>query len=395
MKSLIIVVILSVCVGSSSLAQPPRKLPTSLGDPARDLPAKPLSPAEAARERDAVIKAVHEEIVSFSSDEVLASSIDGRWKVHTRKLILKDFANDRAAAIEAARIIQDLRVNQLGHVAGAQPAFEYWLSDGKAPKGTNARLVVVPIAGRTLRAESVGGAWMLTDGQKGIYNFGNDAEAAKRAATLCWKYGFNQLGVMGSPQPTMLYPMLDPRQASIDKVSPMANPMPLGVLNDADKTGLLLPGNVYAGPKVPFDVKKLEAKRDARGWMLLHNGEELARFGADEPQARSAIKVLQNARPTDMARIGNMGIPFFLSEGRPIHGEPLGATKLSLRPDLIKVQKLRETWWLFEENRPILEAGTKDDAELILKVLRAFGIKTLCLFGRPETGGLRLFTAGR
>ena len=395
MKSLIIAAILGLCVAGSGLAQPPKKLPNSLGDPARDLPAKPLSPAEATRQRDAVIKAVHEEIVSFSPDEVLASSMDERWKVHTRKVILRDFGNDRAAANEAARIIQDLRVNQLGSVAGAQPAFEYWLSDGKAPKGTNARLVVVPIAARTLRAESVGGAWMLSDGQKGLYNFGTDAEAAKRAATICWKYGFNQLGVIGSPQPSMLYPLLDPRQASIDKASPLANPMPLGVLNDADRTGLLLPGNVYAGAKTPFDVKRLDAKRDARGWVLLHNGEELARFGADESVARMALKVLQNARPTDLARIGDVGIPFFLSEGRPIHGEPLGATKISLRPGLIKVQKLRETWWLFEENRPILEAGTKDDAELILKVLRAFEIKTLCLFGRPETGGLRLFTAGR
>lgn len=395
MKSQIIAVVLGACVAGSGFAQPPRKLPTSLGDPARDLPAKPLSPSDAAKQRDNLIRAVHEEITSFSPEEVLASNIDGRWKVHTRKAILKDFGTNQSAAIEAARIIQDLRVNQLGTVAGAQPAFEYWLSSGKAPTGTNARLVVVPIAARTLRVEAVAGAWMLTDGQKGIYNFGTDAEAAKRAATICWKYGFNQLGVVGSPQPSMLYPMLDPRQASIDKVSPAANPMPLGVLNDVDKTGLLLPGNVYAGPKTPFDVKRLEAKRDARGWMLLHNGEELARFGADESLARSAIKVLQNARPTDLARVGDVGIPFFLIEGRPIHGDPLGATKVSLRPNLIKLQKLRETWWLFEENRPILEAGTKDDAELILKVLRTFDIKTLCLFGRPETGGLRLFTAGR
>ncbi len=395
MKSLMFAVVLGVCVAGPSLAQPPRKLPTSLGDPARDLPAKSLSPAEAARVREAVIKVVHEEIVSFSPDEVLASSIEGRWKVHTRKAILKDFGNDRATAQEAARIIQDLRVNQLGNVPGAQPAFEYWLSDGKAPKGTNARLVIVPLSARTLRAEAVSGAWMLTDGQKGFFNFGKDAEAAKRAATICWKYGFNQVGVIGSPQPTMLYPMLDPRHVSIDKVSPASNPMPLGVLNDADRSGLLLPGNIYAGPKTPFDIKKLEAKRDARGWILSHNSEELARFGADESLARAAFKVIQNARPTDLARIGEVGTPLFLSEGRPIHGELLGVTKLTLRPDLIKVQKLRETWWLFEESRPIMEVGTKDDAELMRKVLRTFGIRTLCLFGRPETGGLRLFMAGR
>ncbi len=155
------------------------------------------------------------------------------------------------------------------------------------------------------------------------------------------------------------------------------------------------PRRYLGGPKAPLDIKKLEIKRDAKGWLLTNNGDELARFGGDESLARSALKVLQNIRPTELARVGDIGLPIFLSEGRPIHGEPLGATKVTLRPEHIKVQKLREKWWLFEENRPLMEIGTQEDAELMLKVLRTFNVRLMCVFGRPETGGLRLFTAGR
>jgi hypothetical protein len=73
----------------------------------------------------------------------------------------------------------------------------------------------------------------------------------------------------------------------------------------------------------------------------------------------------------------------------------LSATKISFRPDRLKVQKLRDKWWIFEDIRPVLEIGTQADAELMIRVIRSFDLKSLCLFGRPESGGLRLFTAGR
>lgn len=349
MRRLLIAAVLGTCATATAVAQPPRKLPTSLDPPDRErpaqpaVPAKPLSPSEATKQRDAIIKALKEEIVSFNSSEVAVTKKEGRWKVHTRSVVLKDFGDDRTAAHEAARIIQDLRVNQLGSVPGAQPAFEYWLADGKAPKGMNSKLVVIPVSARTIRAEEIGGAWMLTDGMKGVYNFGTDADAAKRAAVVYWKYGFNQLGVVGTPQPTMLLPLLDPRQATQDRASPLPNPMPLGVLNDAAKSSLLLPGNVYAGPKTAFDATKLQATRDAKGWALTYNGDELARFGSDEPTARAALKALQSAKPTELVRVGDFGMPIFLSDGQAIRSEPLGVTKVSLRTDLMKVQKVRDT----------------------------------------------------
>jgi hypothetical protein len=106
------------------------------------------------------------------------------------------------------------------------------------------------------------------------------------------------------------------------------------------------------------------------------------------------MKALQDTRATEFVRLGDGSFPLFLADGQPVHGEPLGATKTSLRAERLKVQKVRDSWWLFEENRPVIEAGTKGDAELMVQVIRLYDLKTLCVFGQKETG-LRLLTAGR
>jgi hypothetical protein len=68
--------------------------------------------------------------------------------------------------------------------------------------------------------------------------------------------------------------------------------------------------------------------------------------------------------------------------------------KTSIHGDRLKVQKVRDSWWVFEENRPLIQAGAKGDAELIVQVIRLYDLKVLCLFGQRDAG-LRLLTAGR
>ena len=140
---------------------------------------------------------------------------------------------------------------------------------------------------------------MGRDGRtKGLYDFGTDAEAARRAAVVFWKYGFNQLGIVGGPHPAMVYPLADPRQAALDKVAPVPNPSPIGVLQDVTRTSLLFPGNVYGGPKSSLDVTKLEVVRRGE-WLLVHGDDVLGRFGSVEFAARGAMKALQDpGRPS-------------------------------------------------------------------------------------------------
>lgn len=386
-------------IAAPALAQPaaaPQPLSPTVLAPVTLRPPGPVSPAEVARQREALIKGLKEDFVTFDPSTVTAQLADGHWQVRAGTEALKDFGADQASAQEAARLIRQLRVNQLGTVKGSNPPFEYWLTNGKPPHVANARAVVVPVFARSVRAEDVGGAWVLTDGTKGLYDFGADGDAARRAATVYWKYGFNQLGVIGSPRPTMLCPLTDPTQAARDRAAPAPMPSPLGVLNDVARTSLLLPGNIYAGPKEPIDPSKLRVARGERGEAVLAYGDEvLARFGGSEIEARNALRALQDARVTELARVGSAGFPLFLAGGQPVHGEPLGATRTSIRADRVRIQKIRETWWVVDDNRPLVEAGTRDDAELLVKVMRFFEIRALCVLGRAETGGLKLLTMGR
>jgi hypothetical protein len=394
-----VVLTLWIAAAGSAFAQapaPPQVPGPTVLEPVSLRAPGPLSPAEAAKQRDALIKGLKEEIVTFDSTAVTARMTDGHWQVRAGTEVLKDFGPDRSGAQEAARLIQDLGVNQMGTIKGSNPPFEYWLAHGKPPRVANTRAMMVPVFARSVHAENVGGTWVLTDGTKGLYDFGADSEAAQRAAVVYWKYGFNQLGVIGVPQPTMLYPLTDPAQAVRERSAPGPMPSPLGVLGDASRTSLLLPGNIYAGPKQPMDVNKLRVARGERGEAVLAHGEEvLARFGSSESDARNAMRALQDAHVTDLARVGSTAFPLFLTNGQAIHGEPLGAIKTSIRADRLRIQKIRETWWVVEDNRPLVEAGTRDDADLMVKVMRFFDVRALCVIGRADTGGLRLLTVGR
>jgi hypothetical protein len=395
MKRRWLALVLPVLIGGFAAAQgppPPKRLPNTLDGP--DKPA--LSAADAARQRESTIKALKEDLRTFDPDLVTARQVEGHWLVLAGKELLKDFASDRAAAIDAARILKDLRVNQVGTIPGSNPPFEYWLADGKAARASNTRITVVPITSRTIRAEQVGGTWVVTDGAKGIYDFGSDGEGAKRAAVVFWKYGFNQLGVIGSPRPAMIYPLFDQRQANAEKVNPIPPPSPTGVYRDIARTSLLLPGNVYGGSKAPFDATKVKTVRAEKGeWVLMHGTDLLGRFGSNESIARAAMKAIQDAKPTEIVRVGDIGWPLFLNNGQPIHGEPLAVPKIALRADHLKVTKVRDSYWFFEDIRPVMDVGSKADAELLLAVIKYYDLKNVSVFGRPETGGLRLITMGR
>jgi hypothetical protein len=147
---------------------------------------------------------------------------------------------------------------------------------------------------------------------------------------------------------------------------------------------------------VPINVEKLTIVRGPGGKVqLVHGDDVLATFGGSEVEARMAKRALEDAHVTELARIGSTGFPLFLSNGQPVHGEPLGASRLSIRADRLKVQKIRDNWWVDEDIRPLVEVGTKEDAELLIRVMRYFDLRLVCLIGRPEAGGLRLLTIGR
>ena len=367
--------------------QPPKTLPGSITGQSHEKPADP------AKAREAAIKGLQEDLVQFDPRSAELRKVDGRWQVWASKTKLKDFGSDQTAAAEAVGVIRDLRFNQHGTVTGARPEFDYWLIDGKAPSPVGI-ITIVPISPSMIRAEQIGGAWVVTDGVKGLHDFGEDEESARRAAAVYWKYGFNRLGVIGGFRPAMMYPLTDKSQSNRVNNSSPPYQSAAQVISDLTRTSLLLPGNVLAGPKIQIDVIKLEVVRKDATWLLMADKETLGRFGTSEYTARHAMKALQDAKVTEVAKLGESGLPLFLFNGKAVSSTPLGANRKLIRPDRLKVQKLRDSWWLVEDSRPLTDAGSKNDAELLLHAIRTFDLKSLAEFGRLESGGMPFFTTG-
>ena len=101
--------VLAICVAGHAAAQtpiPPKPLPRFLDDPARE---KPL---EAAKARETAIRNLKEDLTSFDPGSVTTRRVDNRWQVLSNKGLIRDFGEDRVAATEAARTIQNLRVTR-------------------------------------------------------------------------------------------------------------------------------------------------------------------------------------------------------------------------------------------------------------------------------------------
>jgi hypothetical protein len=380
------------------LLPPPSQqpLPAVLPNPLNPAPKPngPTSPSPRELPPGLTPKEEQPELLTFNPDTVQVTKLESRWIVRSGpETMIRDWGANQMAAVEMARAIQELRVNQIGIVPGARPTFEYWLADGKAIAPLNSRRVVLPVSPNNLRAEAVGGVWVITDGARTFYDFGNDEAAAKKSLDLFQKHGFNQLGVIGSPRPVAFFPLRDPWQKDRNKKATPGSPS-LGVINEVSQTNLLLSGNRLAGPKNPVDIKLFSVKQKGE-WALLYNEELVARFGNDRGQAEAALKTLQYARPTSVAILGKIRFPIFLQDDAPISGAPLNAKLVRFVPERLRILKWNEKWWIFEEGRQVMEVGSKEDAQMLLEVIQSMRLEMLCTFGRPEQGGLRLLTRGR
>ncbi len=378
-------------LGAQAPDAPQTLPPTVIGVPRAEPPAS--LPVPVIR-NGAPPKSV-EQVERFDPAALTVTKSDGRYTLTADKVTLRDFGFDRASADETRRVMQELGVNEAVSVPGSRPPFQVWLRDGKPSANTVARQVFLPVTAATVRAEAVGGVWVVTDGARGFFDFGTDAESAKVAAAVLTKHGFNQMGMIGSPRPVVLYPLFDRWAAQRAKLQPAMSPSPLGVLDDVAQKNLILPGNVPAGPKTPLDPAQLQVVRGKTGeWAVMHNDELLGRFGSAEFAARGALKAMQDAKVNQVVRVGAKGVPIFFADGQPMHSRPLGGTNVTFRPDRLKVQQVRGSWWLAEENRPLLEGGTKADAELLLKTIQHLHLTMSSQFGFAETGEIRFLTVG-
>ncbi len=357
---------------------PARTSPAAEAPPARESsPSKPAETPPAAP-------------LAFDTGSLRVRRETGRWQLWAGATLLKDFGPAERDAFDALQTLRDLRVNSRGAVGGV---FEYWLADGQAPAAINRHRLVVPFDPASLRVEQVSGQWVLRDARVILYTFGPSRTDAQQALAVCRKYGFNQLGYVGHPTPALKYLMKDPNP-SLGRDEP-ASVVPASARMTAAEASyprLVVPGAGDVGDRVPFDVRRLDLRREGGEWVLYAGRTPIGRFGASERQGQAALAALQQFRVTELCRVGDTGFGFFLTNGRAPQGTIVGLDAKPLRPEALAVRQVGGTWAMFEGQRVVAEVGDRaEDARHALAAIRAFRFDHVIPVGSGRLRNVNLF----
>lgn len=375
-KMFLCTILVGATVSLAVAQQPPAQLPQNVTNP----PAQPP-----------ILNGLT--VVRFDPVQLALKRVEGRYQLWAGTQFLKDFGLQEHEAHESLQLIRSLRYSQFGAVAGATPAFEFWLTDEEAAKGGLTVKNVIPFNNKTLKLSQIAGAWVIHDGKQMLFNFGNLQESALSAMAIMKKYSFNQLGFVGIPTPVMTYLTLDPHP----RIERNSEPLDLkDVLATMSQQGLMLPNVGYVGTRVSLETRKLELVRFTNDWAIVHGKDVLAHFGNNTPAGREGLRLLQDSRVNEICFIGKSGFPIFLSNGQAPRNTALGFNNTRIHPTQMKAQLINSSWCIVEETRIIFEFGeNRGDAEMLHKVLQYYQFDQICPIGDVNNGGFRLLTKSR
>jgi len=188
-------------------------------------------------------------------------------------------------------------------------------------------------------------------------------------------------------------------------VGPKPNPNPIAMPQEVP---LPHPEN-----KIPLNARDITLKRVSGGWQLWGGFKLLRDFGDHENDARNALRVYKELRPTEWVTIGYPKpiVEYALVDGRPpmTLGVPAkddpnnangqvggvsfngpvvtGAGASAIVPiDLkaVRVEAVRGVWCLRDDDNILFNFGpVKADAEQALAVVRRYGFNRIGIVGQP------------
>ena len=308
------------------------------------------------------------------------------WQLVSGAKVLRDFGQDLLSADDTCRAMRDLRATQWVAV-GTPPALEYGLTEGKAAVGVPRRVKSVPLDAST-RVERLRGVWVLRTATTIVANFGGDRASAEQAIAAIQRYGFDRAGRVGADgHSTFLYYS---GQKPDEAPAPSRNQaLALAAIGETlSRTGVNVPGTEdYAGERVVIDPRQAEVRRDGLKFSLVCGTQQLAAFGNDEWSARDALNAVQDGQFTEVCRVA--GATFYLSHGRPPSQVGLGAKRTRFDARELQVRPQGRGFALVAPGGFRLAATeTRDDADLLLRVVRGYEFDTVCECGGGRRGGL-------
>jgi hypothetical protein len=377
-----------------------------------------------------------EKLTMFDYRSVVLEWVDNHWQLRAGNVWLKDFGKREKEAREAVRLIRDLHLTQHGTIGTPRPVMEYWLTDGRAPQATQTSLRTVPFEPQRLRVERVQDQWCLRDDQHSFFTFGAHEDEARQALAVIQQYGFNQVGYIGQGVPVMIYFLTGPSSSNhslterlpslgeetaktsqrthVDRMNTGVQPTRFLAPDQSGQNPALpsttLPGGrqlavpnlVAADPtgtveRVSLDWRQVQVRRENHDWKLVQDNYTLANFGANEYQARQALRVVQYYRFTEHCLVGTPPVfRYFLVQGQAPRGLLLGTNTMPFRPEMLQVQQLAKDFVIADGNRILFHFGEKDkEARQVLQILQQHKFDHLCRIGLYEPAGMVILVRTR
>ncbi len=379
-------------------------------------PPMPLPPTVMAI-REAVVKLPQvENLQAIDPKSLSVKRLNGTWQVWANDAVFRSYGDNADDANDVARTIRELYPLRWGAIGTDRTVIEYGLTldnDQKLVPPTVAAFArsLVAMDLKTLRVERVRGLWCLRDDANLFLNFGRHQRDAEMALAVAQKYGFNRIGTVGRKEPAMTFFTSDPNglaQASA-KLPPSVSfkmqadamtrtGIPLPTYGPAGERKYVDPAKAeYVGEMVSIDPRKAELRTEGREIVLACGREVLARFAAnDDFVAREAQRAVRDAGLTQRCQFGTAGVTFYLSGGQAPRNLPMHAS--GPRFDIAGTRPLQVNgrWHLADAaGRPLAPAGSREEAETLKVLMRAYGFDQIATFGSGGKPAMTVFAKAR
>jgi hypothetical protein len=193
-------------LGAPNVPTPPARfapLPW-LTRPGRSPAGLPLPAAPAAQPGPNPESGPSTNRLPFDFRQAQLRKVDNSWKILLGTRTLKDFGPHERAARDALRAIQFYQFNEYHTLGDGDPQFEFFLTNGQAPRGRLLNQQPLPLHPATLAVRRIDKAWWLTQAERPLFHFATQEEA-RAALELIRRYKFDQVCFLGHPEPVMTY----------------------------------------------------------------------------------------------------------------------------------------------------------------------------------------------
>ena len=318
--------------------------------------------------------------------------LNGSWQIQSNGTLFQSFGEDRTSAEEVLTVLRTIRPTQWGTVGNQRAIVSYGLANGRVSQFIPVAQRRMPIDLQTLRVEQTQGVWIVRDDANILLNFVNDQLGATQAVAVASKYGFNQLGFVGTPRPVFAYFYAAPESKDSAIAQETNNPlMQMAQVQNLERTGIPVPGLGFVGEQVRIDPNTLELRNERGQWAIASGSDNLAEFGRNEWTAREALKVVQDLRATEFCCMatGNEPVTFFLQNGKAPDHVPFAVQGERFDPKELRVRQIGTTWTVYAPRTRLYETETEEQANAIVKVIQAYDFNQLCRVGLSRTSTLK------